>query len=233
VVFLDGDDVLRPDAVRIGLDMLRRHPEASFAFGRPGTIDAAGRPHVGVCPPRSDQGLHDYATALGPRIPVPSALCLFRTELVRRIGGWDPQFRYGEDYDFCLRNLRHGGPAWRHGAVVADYRQHGSNAARRRAACLRDVIALLAAQKPLIAGDSDLEAAWRAGRRDWQRHFGGLIPREVVDAARAGRVVDMSRTLATFVAHAPGTLEGLGARLRPAPQAEADMPLGANPVSRS
>ena len=37
----------------------------------------------------------------------------------------------------------------------------------------QDMMALLAAQKPLIAGDSDLEAAWRAGRRDWRRHFGG------------------------------------------------------------
>lgn len=209
VVFLDGDDVLRPDALRIGLDILQRHPEASFSFGRPASIDARGRPVADVEVPRPEPGLHDFATALGPRIPVPPALCLFRTDLVRRIGGFDPRFRYAEDYDFYLRNLRHGGPAWRHGAVVAEYRRHGSNASHRRAACLRDVIALLAAQEPAIAGDSDLVAAWRRGRRDWQRHFGQLIPREVFDALRTGRITAAARALATFAAHAPGTLEGL------------------------
>lgn len=213
VVFLDGDDLLGPDAVRIGLDVLRTRPETSFTFGRPGQIDAAGLRLSPAATRWPGEGPLDYATALGPRIPVPSALCVFRTALVRRIGGFDPRFRYAEDYDFYLRNLRHG-PAWRHGAVVADYRRHGTNASHRRAACLRDVMALLETQRRHIAGDSAAAAAWRTGRRDWQRHFGKLIPREVLNAARAGRLPAMARALATFAAHAPGTLEGL-AGLRP------------------
>lgn len=216
VAFLDGDDLLRRDALRIGLDLLRRHPEASFCFGRPEVIDAEGRPMAGPPTPRPEQGRHDYVTALGPRIPVPSALCLFRTDLVRRIGGWDPRFRYAEDYDFYLRNLRHG-PAWRHGETVAGYRRHGTNASHRRAACLRDVMALLETQMPLAAGDPVLAAALRAGRRDWQRHFGRLIPREVLGALRDGRFAAAGQALATFAAHAPGTLEGLAGLRRQAP----------------
>lgn len=213
VVFLDGDDLLGPDAVRIGLDILRCRPEASFTFGRPEQVDAAGRRISCAAGRWPGAGLLDYAAALGPRIPVPTALCLFRTGLVRRIGGFDPRFRYAEDYDFYLRNLRHG-PAWRHGAVVAGYRRHGTNASHRRAACLRDVMALLAAQRPYVTGDPAGAAALCAGRRDWQRHFGRLIPREVFDAARAGRLGATGHALATFVAHAPGTFEGL-AGLRP------------------
>ena len=184
VIFLDCDDVLRSDCVPIGLASLRRHPQASFTFGRLQRIDAEGRPIPTQAGPGA--GWLDYASGLHPRIPTPPALAMFRTTLVRDLGGFDARVRYGEDYEFYLRHLRRA-PAWRHGTVVAEYRRHGANATRCRSAFLNGVMEVLKAERDWIGDDTALLAEWRAGRRDWQRCSARWLPDHALRRLSPGR----------------------------------------------
>ena len=216
VIFLDCDDVLRPDCVETGLAALCGHPQASFTFGRLQRIDAAGRSTATRQGP--GPGWLDYATGLHPRIPTPPALALFRTPLVRSLGGFDSTIRYGEDYDFYLRHL-HIAPAWRHGAIVAEYRRHGANATRCRSAFLNGVMEVLETERARIGTDAELLAEWQAGRRDWQRFFGRMLPREVLGTLQDGNLRATAKACRTILDHAPGTLEGMiGVRQRRLPE---------------
>lgn len=206
VIFLDCDDILRPDCVAIGLAALRRHPQASFTFGRPQLIDAAGQP----IETRQNPGPAwlDYATGLSPRIPCPPALALFRTPLVRSLGGFDVTIRYGEDYDFYLRHL-HIAPAWRHGAIVAGYRRHEANATRCMSVFLNGVMEVLETERMRIGTDTELLAEWHAGRRNWQRFFGRMMPRELLGTLLDGNLRATAKACRTILNYAPGTLEGM------------------------
>jgi GT2 family glycosyltransferase len=60
--------------------------------------------------------------------------CLFRRELLEETGGFDPEFRGYEDWEFWLHALEHGWQGRRVDAVTFDYRRHGATmlgAARR------------------------------------------------------------------------------------------------------
>lgn len=211
IVFLDHDDELTPDALRIGVSLLEARPELSFAFGLRQTIDAEGQ--VLAEPEEApEEGLLTYTGAFHAGFPVPPSLALFRTAAVRESGGFDTSMHIGEDYDFFLRVLRVA-PAWRHGAIVTHYRRHGSNVSQQKASALTAVLAVLDAQAPHVAGDPAKEAKLRAGRRAWKRLFGSMIPGEVIRALKAGELRRGTMAVWTFIYHAPCTIEGAVSRL--------------------
>jgi glycosyltransferase involved in cell wall biosynthesis len=129
VLFLDADDVLRPDALRELAALLDRHDDAALAYGplewwlswnsdardfveplgiRAGTVVAAPRL---------------LARYLAGRVPVPSGI-LVRREAALACGGFADEFReLYEDQVFLVRVLL------RYGAVATDvsvyrYRRH-------------------------------------------------------------------------------------------------------------
>ena len=120
VLFLDDDDTMEPGAVPALLDALRRQADAVRSVGAHRVFGE------GV---RSRRASH-------PRVPLlrrtwreelaqwnmPPGAMLWRTEVVRRLGGWDESLRRAEDAELCLR-------AWRHPAAliprtVMRYRYH-------------------------------------------------------------------------------------------------------------
>jgi glycosyltransferase involved in cell wall biosynthesis len=210
IVFLDHDDELTPDALRIGISRLQEKPEISFTFGVRQTISANGAV-LSDQTPNAMEGLLTYAKAFHAKVPVPPSLAIFRSEAVREAGGFDTDMQIGEDYDFFLRILRIA-PAWSHTAIVTRYRRHGTNVSQQKAIALEAVLNVLDAQATLVAGDPEMEAELRAGKRAWKRLFGSMIPGEVVRSLKVGNIRRAAAALRIFVSHAPGTIEGVVAR---------------------
>jgi glycosyltransferase involved in cell wall biosynthesis len=109
IKLVDGDDVLLPDAARLLLDLLLRHPQAVLAYGRTeqyGSADEAcrriersrGASGPDALPARVEPALAMMLrqTDLGP------TNCLFRTDAVRRVGGCDERV-FTQDYSLLLR----------------------------------------------------------------------------------------------------------------------------------
>jgi glycosyltransferase involved in cell wall biosynthesis len=89
VALHDADDLLPPAKLRIQIGYLEEHEEVACVLGRQEWIDP---------PPWLPRDAL-YGELGG--IPLPSAV--FRTEVLRRMGGFDPSFRTGEDMDLLFR----------------------------------------------------------------------------------------------------------------------------------
>ena len=120
VLFLDDDDTLAARAIPVLLAALRRHPEAVRAvgahrlFGEGVRSRRASHPWVPMTRRTWREELAQWN--------MPPGAMLWRTDVVRRIGGWDETLRRAEDAELCLR-------AWRHPAAlvpdtVMHYRYH-------------------------------------------------------------------------------------------------------------
>jgi GT2 family glycosyltransferase len=145
---LNPDAELEPDALRVGLSFLSEHPEAGMVAAM--TVDGAGRvqplvktyPSVAVLAIRAfglkvGAGLrraYDVSPEPGGVTDVTGALVsgsfmLCRTELLRRVGGFDPgYFLYFEDFDLSLRMARVARLFWLRDLRVV---HHGGGAARK------------------------------------------------------------------------------------------------------
>jgi glycosyltransferase involved in cell wall biosynthesis len=113
VALHDADDLLPPSKLGIQIGYLEGHPEVACVLGRQEWID----------PPAWLPRDTLYGELGG--IPLPSAV--FRTAVLKELGGFDPSFRTGEDMDLLFR-LREAG----HGIfvlpdVVLYRRYHGTN----------------------------------------------------------------------------------------------------------
>jgi len=109
VLFLDDDDVLEPGAIPALLAALRRHPEAVRAVGAHRAFGTGVR-NRRSSHPRVRITRRVWREELAQWNMPPGAM-LWRTEVVRRLGGWDESRRRGEDAELCLR-------AWQHPAAL-------------------------------------------------------------------------------------------------------------------
>lgn len=114
VLLLHDDLALAPDAIVRMVNALREDP--SLALVGPKlrdwseepilqevgmTIDRFGRAESMLEPAERDQGQHDHQR---PALYVSSAGMLVRTEVLRRLGGFDPRFPvFRDDLDLCWR----------------------------------------------------------------------------------------------------------------------------------
>ncbi|MGY1816306.1 glycosyltransferase family 2 protein [Geodermatophilus sp. SYSU D00663] len=148
VSFLDADDLLCPDALRVLVSRLEDDPSAVGAYGYAEWTDESGDP---LLPgfhsdrQRSRRKLSGRVIrAVGEMEPVdftewlvvgplwPPAVGLHRRTVVDAVGYFDEDLKQVEDVDFYTRMSRHG-----HYLPVAEqvawYRQHGSQMTTRRA----------------------------------------------------------------------------------------------------
>jgi hypothetical protein len=106
VLFLDDDDQLPPRALETHLAALRRHPDAIASIGGYEMfgegISAAEVPIVGRAALRPI--LHDVLFGW----MAVSGQCLFRTEVLRAVGGWDGAWIPIEDHVLLLEAARRG-----------------------------------------------------------------------------------------------------------------------------
>lgn len=183
VVFLDADDKLVPDALAAGVGALAVNPTCAFVYGRYRLIARDGTPMPSEG--GRDVDTHHYLAMLRSNFIGMLAAVMYRKAILMAAGGFDRARASCEDYDVYLRIMRTH-PVHGHGAVVAEYRQHGDNMSRDNALMLENALAVLRAQWPHIRDDSDARAACAAGLLKWRDDYGRRLARDLRAEARAG-----------------------------------------------
>lgn len=96
VALLDHDDELTPDALFEIASLVRRQPETDMIYSDEDKIDEKGRRHSPFFKP-------DWSPDTLLSLMYTCHLGAYRTELVRRIGGFREGFEGSQDYDLVLR----------------------------------------------------------------------------------------------------------------------------------
>jgi len=125
------DDILLPNCLEIQVGQLEENPDAGFATSCKEVIDATGRRLFNKKP--IEQGKYDWAE-LGTRclyaagsnpLGEPGAV-LFRSDLLKSCGVFDPNYKYYIDLDLSLRFLKKSKVCvW--GKPLYQFRVHGSS----------------------------------------------------------------------------------------------------------
>jgi glycosyltransferase involved in cell wall biosynthesis len=199
VTFLDADDRLLPDALRVNLARLRADPDAPFAYGGYVDVDAS----TGSIEPAAFRPAADgYASFLRENVIGMHATVLYRRRSLDEIGGFRPGLRACEDYDVYLRLSRLHTPAYGDGAL-AEYWHHDANMSSDEALMLEAVLGVLRGEAGCAAAAGELEA-YRAGLRAWKCHYVAQWWRHVADAIRERAVtIRLLRRGASLARRAP------------------------------
>jgi glycosyltransferase involved in cell wall biosynthesis len=201
VVFLDSDDRLLPNAFETALRHLRRHPGRAFVTGRCVVFDDAGVYTDIRYAPLVERD--HYLSLLESNFIWMPACAMFRTGIVREVGGFKTWVTGAEDYDLYLRIARRH-PIVCHDEFVAAYRQHGSSTSRRAPLMLRSTVNVMRAQWNEVKGDASAEAAWRRGMRQWQYEYGEEIVSGVRRQLRTGQWRQALPAMGTLLRYYPG-----------------------------
>ncbi len=100
IAFLDDDDIWLPDMLEQQRRYMVEHPRCDAVHGA-AWVFYLGRPDHLVT--RDWPGPLTLAQALSQDYHVMIQTVLFRAEVVRALGGFDPRFRHAEDYEFMIR----------------------------------------------------------------------------------------------------------------------------------
>jgi glycosyltransferase involved in cell wall biosynthesis len=123
IALLDDDDLWSPRKLRTQLEAAAAQ-DASFVYGAAVIIDEHGHPLEADLPPPDPSELPRALLAWN-RMPAPGSNLLARTDLLRRLGGFDERARF-DDWDMWIR-LGAAGRAARCSGVLIGYRRHRSN----------------------------------------------------------------------------------------------------------
>jgi glycosyltransferase involved in cell wall biosynthesis len=190
LVFLDSDDRLRPRAIEVGVDTLKRSSGAAFCYGWSDYIAEDGT-FLAPSSRRHAEGDHYLPLLRGQFIANPAAV-MFRREAVEAVGGFRIGVNGVEDYDLCLRLAR----CYRVTAsceVVADYRQHDASLSRKIAVMSDSMRRVLHSQRAHVSGEPASQEALRQGLRKWRRgYYTEALVGRVRENARAGRWIRAS-----------------------------------------
>lgn len=207
LVFLDADDRLSPDALQIGLDTLRAHPECAFVSGHYRHIGVQGE----SLPTPELPCVHDdhYEALLRTNYIGMPATALYRREVFEHVTGFDASVTGCEDYDLNLRIAREF-PVHCHDHVIAEYRQHGSSTSRDLPRMLTAAMTVLRRQRRHVTHSDEHLAAYQDGLRFWRDYFGTPLVRQVATQLGAG---EWRRSLPGVVALARYHPDGLSLAL--------------------
>lgn len=161
LVFLDADDRLLPDALRINVECLSARPECAFVFGRGRVIDSDGSPTPITQPPCAG-GDHYGSLLQGNYIWMHQVI--FRRVVFDRFGGFDVSLRAAEDYDLYLRIAR-ALPIYGHDEVITEYRKHGGSMSSNNELMLKATMTVLHSQREHVRGRAEYASAYKSGMK--------------------------------------------------------------------
>jgi glycosyltransferase involved in cell wall biosynthesis len=202
LVFLDSDDRLLPRAIEIGVEELRAHPEAAFAFGRYRRIARDGQRLQNDEQPRSDAD--PYSTFLRYNYAGVPATGVFRRSALEEVGNFDENLPQAEDYDLSLRLARQF-PVRAHGDEVVEYRVHGGSMSQDYAAMLAMTLEVLGRQRPNLRNDAE-RRAYSEGRQFWKRYYGEALAASTRTALANRERSKSLKGVATLARRHPGGL---------------------------
>ncbi|MEM9147891.1 MAG: glycosyltransferase [Pseudomonadota bacterium] len=129
LVLLDADDLLREESLARLSAALDAEPEAVLAYGRVWLIDEEG----GALGARRIFRQSPCADRLADILEwnfISTGVAMIRTDAMRRVGGYDPDLRMGQDWE-CWSRLAAEGPfASVGGEAVLEYRLRAGSMAR-------------------------------------------------------------------------------------------------------
>jgi glycosyltransferase involved in cell wall biosynthesis len=184
LVFLDADDLLVPQALEAGLKCLEAHPACAFVSGHYRYINADGsflNEH-----PQEQVGEDYYLALLQGNYIGMHATVMYRRAALETIGGFDPALPACEDYDLYLRLARKF-PVSRHGKVIAEYRQHGSNMSGNAELMLKTALAVLHSQAEYVKADKPYQRAYQMGLNFWQKYYGEKLLAQIIQRWACGQ----------------------------------------------
>jgi glycosyltransferase involved in cell wall biosynthesis len=121
IMFLDDDDVLRPTALKVLWNSLNPHPEAVAALGPCRILQTNGDSVKVYWPSKSHSRTIWRELLFG--FWANSGQNLYRTDVIRELGGFDAAAEPCEDRKLWLRVARRG-PVFLAPTVVMEYRMH-------------------------------------------------------------------------------------------------------------
>lgn len=182
VTFMDGDDMWRPDALRILLDCARTGSGVG-CHGLAELIDANGEPmQPGSYAKRGRARLAlqgrelrslaqdrptDFDVLINGNVLFPPGLVLARRSAYDAVGPFDEQLHGAEDWDMLIRLSRLGSLAFRN-EVLLDYRRHDHNlGAKPTVAAQAWLVRCISFWSPENSASQRLQArrGWRAYQR--------------------------------------------------------------------
>jgi glycosyltransferase involved in cell wall biosynthesis len=105
IALLDSDDLWKPDKLKYQVDALECHPDATMVWCGSQFIDLDGRliddSMLGSDLRPEDYSLH--ALLVENRVYGGGSTCLIRSSALQKIGGFDSNIRFGEDWDLWIR----------------------------------------------------------------------------------------------------------------------------------
>jgi hypothetical protein len=199
VCFLDGDDVLRPDAIARGVEALEANSTWAFVYGGHLTV---GADRTLISEVRSDPGQANYRSLLRQNVVGMHATVLYRRAVLEQEGGFDTSLRAAEDYDMLLRVAsRH--PIGCHDGIIAEYRKHDRNMSRDPVLMLTNALLVLKSQARHVGGSVEDRRAWREGLAKVETNYGKQMVIEALRnlavpgrRAKALKSLDLARQIA-------------------------------------
>lgn len=116
----DSDDVCLPDRLAVQVAFMDAHPDIGVVGAGLQLIDEAGRPTAERHYPERSE---DIARKLQFTTTLAHPTVMYRADVAKRFGGYDPTFRFAEDLDLWLRWLNRGVKFANVPDVLVKYRQ--------------------------------------------------------------------------------------------------------------
>ncbi len=134
IQFVDDDDWIYPNAVQAKVDYAKQHPDCGLIvnqldYYRDGK--AFNSTHISL--PDNSQNLIEY---LLRHECILVATLMFKTDVLRAIGGWKPDLHFAMDMEITLRHAMNGGTIGLVDQSLGAYRFH--NSGRRQCTTYRD-----------------------------------------------------------------------------------------------
>lgn len=162
LIFLDADDRLLPDAIRLGRGCFDRNPDAGFVYGAFEHVERAVRTqHFTPVENHLDLIRCNWVASI--------ASAMFDRKKVLRQGGFDETLGMCEDWDLFLRLARAHRFAT-HEGKVAQYVRHAGNMSNDRVR-LRHWIEVVRDKERARGLDARQQIAWEEGRDVWATFY--------------------------------------------------------------